>query len=118
MSPDDRQLALAAVWAALPAATASEPQVNASLKLALAGPACWLATDHVELRRWLVDSGWLVRDGFGRAYDRVAAAALPAAQQRAAATMAGLDITPWVAEARERHQQERAARHQAWRKQA
>lgn len=118
LSQGDRLLALAAVWAALPEVTASEAQVNESLRQALAGPACWLATDHVELRRWLVDAGWLARDGFGRAYDRVAATALAAALQPAAAAVAGMDIARWVAHARQQHQQQRAARHQAWRQQA
>jgi hypothetical protein len=27
-------------------------------------------TDHVELRRWLVDAGYLARDGWGYAYVR------------------------------------------------
>ena len=114
----DRALALGVVWAALPDSTASEAEINQRLKQALAGPACWLATDHVELRRWLVDTGWLSRDGFGRAYVRVAAVDLPAPLHAAAAALAGLDITAWVAQARQRHQDERAARQQAWRRQA
>lgn len=114
----ERPLALGVVWAALPATTATEPEINARLRQALAGPACWLHTDHVELRRWLVDTGWLARDGYGRAYERVAVAALPAALQPLAADLAGYDITGWVAQARQLHQQERAARHDAWRRQA
>ena len=29
-----------------------------------------LQTDHVELRRWLVDAGFVTRDGWGHAYAR------------------------------------------------
>jgi len=47
-----------------------EAAVNAALKPWLAGPGAMLATDHVELRRWLVDCGLLGRDGYGRRYRR------------------------------------------------
>ena len=49
-----------------------EPGVNVHLKQALQGAARCLDTDHVELRRWLCDAGWLQRDGWGRAYQRAA----------------------------------------------
>jgi hypothetical protein len=52
--------------------------VNGRLRDALAGDAAFLDTDHVELRRWLVDTGWWRRDGFGRRYHRTPADALPA----------------------------------------
>jgi hypothetical protein len=45
-----------------------ERGANEVLKAFLAGSGAMLATDHVELRRWLVDTGVLARDGFGRAY--------------------------------------------------
>jgi len=106
--------ALGCVWATLPAHTLSEAQVNQALKAALAGAACWLDTDHVELRRWLVDAGWLARDGFGRVYERTPAVRLPAALQPVGAALAQLDISAWVADARRRHQEDRAARRQAW----
>jgi len=118
LSLADRGLALGLVWAALPLTPATEAQINQRLKQALSGPACWLDTDHVELRRWLVDTGWLQRDGFGRVYERVAAAHLSAAQQPLAAWLGGLDVATWVAQARLAHQQARAAREQAWRRQA
>ena len=35
----------------------SEAEVNEVLKAWLAGAGAMLATDHVELRRWLVDCG-------------------------------------------------------------
>jgi len=71
----DRDAVLA--WAAmhLPAADAlDERGVNAVLQAFLRDGGTMLRTDHVELRRWLVDAGWLERDGFGRAY-RLAASA-------------------------------------------
>lgn len=48
----------------------SERDVNEILKQWLAREGAMLATDHVELRRTLVDSGLLARDGFGHAYWR------------------------------------------------
>ncbi len=114
----DRDLALGLVWAALPPGMATEAEVNQRLKLALAGPACWLDTDHVELRRWLVDTDWMRRDGFSRAYERVSAADLRAGLQPLAAVLGGLDVSAWVADARLAHQRARAAREQAWRRQA
>ncbi|MEO8755812.1 MAG: DUF2087 domain-containing protein, partial [Casimicrobiaceae bacterium] len=46
----------------------TEREVNDRLRAWLAGAGAMVAVDHVELRRWLVDSGVLTRDGFGRAY--------------------------------------------------
>jgi hypothetical protein len=48
----------------------SEAEVNRRLMDWLAGPGSMFATDHVALRRWLVDDGWLERDGYGRRYRR------------------------------------------------
>jgi hypothetical protein len=48
----------------------TEAEVNTLLRDWLAGPGAMLSTDHVELRRWLVDCGLLVRDGYGRRYAR------------------------------------------------
>ncbi|MGZ5205185.1 MAG: DUF2087 domain-containing protein [Caldimonas sp.] len=50
-----------------------EAEVNDALSAWLDGPGAMLRTDHVELRRWLVDAGFIGRDGFGRAYVRDAA---------------------------------------------
>ena len=76
-----RALALGFVWAGLGRGVLAEPGVNAALKAQLAGAARCLATDHVELRRWLCDAGWLRRDAWGREYRRAAPAELPAALQ-------------------------------------
>lgn len=111
--------ALGCAWAVLPAETLSEADVNRALKAALAGPACWLDTDHVELRRWLVDAGWLQRDGYGRAYDKRAPAQLAPPLQPVAAGLLGLgDLGAWVARMRQQDEQARAARRQAWQQQA
>jgi hypothetical protein len=108
-------LALAAAHATLPAAVAlSEREVNEALKAALAGAVCWLGTDHVELRRWLVDAGWLQRDGFGREYRALPHAALPAGHQPLARALATVDIARWVAGERGRVAQARAERKARW----
>ena len=114
LSDAQRRLALALVWAGLPGAPMSERDVNAALKARLAGAANFLGTDHVELRRWLVDAGWLVRDGYGREYRRVDAAALPPALQPLAAAFAGIDTDALAAATRASHAAERAARRRAW----
>ena len=47
-----------------------EAEVNRILSAWLDGPGEMLRTDHVELRRWLVDAGFIGRDGYGRSYVR------------------------------------------------
>jgi hypothetical protein len=115
LSAAHRAGALALVWAGLPAhAALTERQVNEVLKAQLAGAAAFLGTDHVELRRWLVDTGWLARDGYGREYRRVAPASLPPAQQALAAALAGIDAAAWVAGLRRSRQAQRDARRSEW----
>ena len=63
-------LMAAAAHAFAPDRTYTEPEVNERLRAWLAGAGAMLDVDHVELRRWLVDTGALARDGFGRAYAR------------------------------------------------
>ena len=108
-------LALALVWVGLPAGTVlSERDVNACLKAQLDGAAVFLDTDHVELRRWLVDAGWMQRDGYGRAYRRVAADALASEQRALADALADLRTDTWVAEMRAAHRARREARRRDW----
>jgi hypothetical protein len=78
LGEEHRALALGLVWAGLPGHTLAEAGINDALRQQLAGAARCLGTDHVELRRWLCDSGWVQRDGWGRAYLRVAVHGLPA----------------------------------------
>ena len=118
LSDEQRQAALSLAWAALPAEPMNERGVNEALKAALAGPAACLATDHVELRRWLVDAGWLARDGFGREYRRVAPQAVPAHNQGWVAVWAHRPVAEWVAQQRAQHAAQRAQRRQAWQDQA
>jgi hypothetical protein len=109
-----RQLALALAWAGLPEAALTEPDVNARLKALLAAALRCLETDHVELRRWLVDAGWLARDGYGRRYQRVAVDALPPARAAVAALVTGLEPDAFTAACRAGHAAAREARRQAW----
>jgi hypothetical protein len=108
-------LALAWVWAGLDVdRVSSEPEINRALKKQLAGAAVWLGVDHVELRRWLVDAGWLQRDGFGREYRRVNPPALAPPQQALAKALMGMNTESWVAERRATQDATRQARRQAW----
>jgi len=114
---DDLALALAWVWTGLPAdRVMNEREVNAELMDQLAGPAACLATDHVELRRWLVDAGWLQRDGYGREYRRVPGgpAAQAALTEALGAMLGGTDSRAWAAAQRQAHAAERETRRQRW----
>ena len=115
LSEGQRRLVLGLVWAGLPAVPMSERDVNEALKTELAGAASFLDTDHVELRRWLVDAGWLARDGFGRKYERVDGASLPSPLQPLAAAFAGVDTAAIAAATRAAHAAERESRQRAWR---
>src|SRR4051812_21055731 len=67
----DRALVLAMAAAAIEGDREHrEADMNRLLQAWLEGPGAMLRTDHVELRRWLVDTGFVSRDGFGRAYLR------------------------------------------------
>ena len=115
LSDAQRPLVFALVWAGLSDAPMTEREVNEALKQRLAGAAGFLGTDHVELRRWLVDAGWLARDGYGREYRRVDTAALPTASQALALAFAGIgDTDALAATVRDAHAAERAAKRHAW----
>jgi Uncharacterized protein conserved in bacteria (DUF2087) len=109
------QQALALAWAALPQGlVCTEPQINDHLKRVLQGAAACLGTDHVELRRWLVDAGWLQRDGYGREYRVPAWQALQPDLQAVAEPLRGLDVSAWVAGQRQARQAAREARRREW----
>jgi Uncharacterized protein conserved in bacteria (DUF2087) len=119
LSPAQRALALLVAAQALPLGAAmSEPEVNAALKGCLAGPASFLDTDHVELRRWLVDTGYWRRDGFGRSYERTPDADLQPglleAIDQVRGFIGGVALSAWIAERRADAQAQRAARRAAW----
>jgi hypothetical protein len=92
----------------------SEPQVTAALRACLEAEASFLDVDAVELRRWLIDTGWWIRDGFGRAYERVPALLLPAELVPVAEALSGLNLCAWVTETRGAWAMKRDARRKAW----
>ncbi len=108
----DLDLLLATAALHLPAGTSlSERDANALLREFLAGAGSMLATDHVELRRWLVDLGFVSRSPAGRDYRR---GELPASLQSAAGELDARQLRTAVDDARQAHEQERQARKQAW----
>jgi len=71
LSEQDRSLVLALAACAIePGRPWREDEVNRRLRDWLADVGAMLHTDHVELRRWLVDAGYVVRDDWGHAYAR------------------------------------------------
>ena len=68
----------------------AESEVNVVLERWLAVTATMLETDHVQLRRALVDCGLLERDPYGKSYRR--ARMTPAAWRTALATLEGVDL--------------------------
>jgi hypothetical protein len=101
----------AAALAFAPGRDYSEPEVNAALKAWLAGPGAMLATDHVELRRWLVDCRLLARDGFGHRYSRALASGPWGAVLDA---LGGIDLDAQASSAREADALQRAQRKARW----
>lgn len=115
LADDDRLLALAIGAATLSYGKAvTETEVNARLKECLTREAAFLATDHVELRRWLVDTGWWRRDVGGRSYERVPAGELRESLRSIDSALDGMDLPSWVAECRAVAQADRARRHADW----
>lgn len=107
--------ALALGWSVSPpAAVSTEPQINQYLKAALAAAAACPDTDHVELRRGLVDAGWLQRDGCGSEHRALAWRQLTPEKQATAAPLGGLDMTAWVTAERVVWAAHRAARRRQW----
>jgi hypothetical protein len=92
----------------------TEREVNDALRVWIDGAGSMLATDHVEIRRWLVDTGLVERDGFGRRYRRVAPP--PARFADALQALDGLDAAAVVAKARTddaERRRSRRAQHEA-----
>ena len=115
LSDEDRAWALAVAALRLNTeAECTEAQANEALKACLRQEGAFLQTDHVELRRWLVDTGWWVRDGYGRAYRRQHLSELPEPLQAIAQALTGWDVAAWVLSQRAAAHQAREARRQAW----
>ncbi len=116
MSRDELFVTMACAALAIPVAQSlDEAQLNAALKTWLATGGSMLRIDHVELRRTLVDLGFLQRDPFGRNYQRAAQIDNPPAAQ-AIQELDGIDLAKIINQAREQQQQQREqrkARHQA-----
>src|SRR5689334_16995553 len=91
--------------------TYTEAEVNERLRRWLARSGSMLSTDHVELRRWLVDNGVLARDGFGRAYSRSDA---PADIAAAIEGLGDLDLDGACEDARAEEVAARAERKARW----
>jgi tRNA(adenine34) deaminase len=113
-SKDSRDLELIFASASMffpPDALLDERGANEVLKRFLASAGAMLDTDHVELRRWLVDTDFIRRSEFGADYRR---GALPQWLADAAGEMDARRIARVVAEARSAHTAQREARRQAW----
>jgi tRNA(adenine34) deaminase len=112
----DLELAFASAALFLPAEQLlSERDANDCLRRFLAGAGRWIATDHVELRRWLADTGFLLRSDRGTDYRR---GTFPDWLAAAAARLQPEDLEQAVEQARNAHDEARAARKQAWLAQA
>ena len=108
----DLELVFASATLHLPAdRLLDERSVNEVLKGFLAGAGVMLATDHVELRRWMVDTGFMRRSDFGTDYRR---GTFPEWLSSAAGQVNAAQIARAVREARAAHDAQREARRQAW----
>ncbi|GIL04555.1 MAG: hypothetical protein AMXMBFR72_06490 [Betaproteobacteria bacterium] len=108
----DLELVLASAALHFPAQQLlTEPQANEVLKGFLAGAGSFLDTDHVELRRWLVDFGFVGRSDYGADYRR---GALPEWLRGAAEQLSAHALAEAVLSATHTRAAEREARKQAW----
>ncbi|MEO8136153.1 MAG: DUF2087 domain-containing protein [Betaproteobacteria bacterium] len=87
----------------------AEREINTRLKAWLDGPGCMVETDHVNLRRLLVDTAVLNRTSDCAEY-RIA----PEACAALSPELAAIDAAALVAEARRAALEQRAARKAAW----
>ena len=88
-----------------------ERGANTVLKEFLSTAGAMLDTDHVELRRWLVDTGFVRRSDFGSDYRR---GTLPAWLDQAAGGLGPREVAAAVERAREARDAQREAKRQAW----
>jgi tRNA(adenine34) deaminase len=108
----DLELVFASATLAFPAdRLLTERDANEVLQRFLAGAGAMLATDHVELRRWMVDTGFIRRSDHGTDYRR---GTMPDWLAEAAAQLGFARIAEVVATARSEHDAQREARRRAW----
>ena len=108
----DLELFFAGVALALPPNVAlSEHDANEILKRFLATAGVMVSTDHVELRRWMVDTGFLQRSDFGTDYRR---GKIPEWLVEAAHALDFDRIASAVARARTANEAQRETRRRAW----
>jgi len=92
----ERDLVLALAACAIePDRAWREDEANRHLEAWLGDIGSMLRTDHVELRRWLVDTRFVQRDDWGRAYRRG-----PAERERARALLGSIDAAALFAAVR------------------
>ena len=110
--PRDFAVLLAAAAQSFPSGREfSEREVNELLRTFLDNAGSMLGTDHVELRRWLVDFHVLDRDGYGRAYT----AGTPTAELAdLVRQLDGVDLLARARAAREGEAARRAERKARW----
>lgn len=111
---DVRDFELVLASAALflpPSQLLDERGANACLKRFLATAGAMLDTDHVELRRWLADLGFVHRSDYGSDYRR---GAMPGWLADAARQLDGDCLAQAAGDARESRARERSARKAAW----
>ena len=108
----DLDLLLASAALHLPVdAGLSEREASERLREFLASTGAMLDTDHAELRRWLVDLGFVARSDRGSDYRR---GVLPGWLQQAADQLDARQLSEVAAQARAAHDDDRQARKQAW----
>jgi len=108
----DLDLLLASAALHLPVDQAlNEREASERLRGFLSTTGAMLDTDHAELRRWLVDLGFVERSDRGSDYRR---GTLPLWLQAAADELDVQRLIDAVVQAREAHEDERQARKQAW----
>lgn len=89
----------------------SEKQASAVLRAFLSGAGSFVDTDHVELRRWLADTGFIVRSDRGTDYRR---GHFPEWLASAADHVDVAALTAAVGESAAQRSDAREARKQAW----
>ncbi len=108
----EQELVFASAALFLPAGESlTEREANECLKRFLSSAGSMLATDHVELRRWLADAAFIRRTDRGTDYRR---GELPEWLRDAASTLDQACLSEAVATARDERAQKQAARKQAW----